>query len=214
VLLQQVYFTAVQALPLTLMISIGFGALAWIQAAVQLGRFGVSKIEPITGLLVFREVAPIAVAFIVIARSATAIVVELGNMRVNGELRALEILGVNLDRFVVLPRILGMALSVPLLTTVFLAGSLWGGYGAAALSGLLPSSFILPRLSASLDGPLLQSILVRSVFFGFAIGAVSCVHGLSVRVSATEVPQQATRGVINALMLCFAGNLILSLAVL
>ena len=214
VVLQQVYFTAVQALPLILLIAVGLGALAMIQASVQLPRFGMRKVEGITGLLIFRELAAITVALLVIARSANAMVVEIGNMRINGEIRALEILGINIDRLVVLPRITAMALSLPLLTAVFLAGALWGGYAAGRVTNLIATDFTLTRLSATLDMTLFQTVILRALFFGFVIGTVACCHGLRVRVSATEVPQQATRGVISALTICFLGNLVLSILAL
>jgi phospholipid/cholesterol/gamma-HCH transport system permease protein len=214
IVLEQVYFTAVQALPLVLLISVGFGALCMIQASVQLPRFGMREVEGITGLVLFREVMPLVVALIVIARSATAIVVEIGNMRVNGELRALEILGVNLDRLIVLPRLIGMVISVPLLAMVSCAAAFWGGFWVSKLSGLLESNFVISRLSASLDGPTLRLILIRAICFGVIVGSVSCHHGLLVRMSTTEVPQQATRGVVSALSLCFIANFALSVAVL
>jgi len=105
------------------------------------------------GWVLFRELSPLVVAGIVIARSATAIVVEIGNMRVNGEIHALEVLGVNLDRLIVLPRLLGMLISVPLLTVVFCAAAFWGGYWAAELSGLLESNFKLARLRRRWTSP-------------------------------------------------------------
>ena len=214
VVLQQVYFTAVQALPFTLMVALVFGALAMIQASVQLPRFGKREVEAITGLVIFRELAPIIVALLVIARSTNAIVVEIGNMRLNGELRALEILGINIDRFLVLPRLTGMIISVPLLTVIFCAAALWGGFWVAKFSGFLESNFVLSRLSSSLDATLWWNVMVRAFFFALVISSVSCHHGLRVKVSATEVPQQATRAVISSLSLCFLGNLVLSLAVL
>jgi phospholipid/cholesterol/gamma-HCH transport system permease protein len=214
VVLQQVYFTAVQALPLVLLIAIGLGALAMIQASVQLPRFGMRRVEGITGLVLFRELAAITVALLVIARSANAMVVEIGNMRINGEIRALEILGINIDRLVVLPRITAMALSLPLLTAVFLAGALWGGFALGRVTDLIATDFTLTRLSATLDMALFQTVILRALFFGFVIGTVACRHGLSVQVSATEVPQQATRGVISALTICFLGNMVFSILAL
>jgi phospholipid/cholesterol/gamma-HCH transport system permease protein len=107
-----------------------------------------------------------------------------------------------------------MLISVPLLTVTFCAAALWGGFWVAKLSGLLESNFVLSRLSSSLDVTIWKNVMVRAVVFAFVIGAVSCHHGLRVKVSATEVPQQATRGVIGALSLCFLSNLALSLAVL
>jgi phospholipid/cholesterol/gamma-HCH transport system permease protein len=209
--LQQVYFTAVQALPLTLFIAIAFGGLLMAQASIHLPRFGLHQFEELMGLLIFRELAPICVALIVIARSANAIVVEIGNMRVNGELRALELLAINLDRFIVLPRLIGMVLSVTLLIVAFCVAAYFGGFWLARLSGLLESNFVQERLARGIPFGAVRNILLRGLVFGLIIGSAACLHGLRVQVSPTEVPQQATRGVISALSLCFVANFILSL---
>jgi phospholipid/cholesterol/gamma-HCH transport system permease protein len=212
-MLQQVYFTAVQALPLTLFVAVAFGSLVMIQASIQLPRFGMREVEEITGLVLFRELAPLVVALIVIARSANAIVVEIGNMRVNGEIRALEILGINLERYIVLPRLIGVVSSVLLLAVSFCAAAYWGGFWLATFSGYLESNFVLARLTAVFDLELFRNLIVRCFAFGIVISLVACHHGFRVEVSPTEVPQQATRGVISALSLCFVINFVVSLGV-
>jgi len=212
-MLQQVYFTAVQALPLTLFVAVTFGGLVMIQASVQLPRFGMREVEEITGLVLFRELAPLVVALIVIARSANAIVVEIGNMQVNGEIRALEILGINLERFIVLPRLIGVVTSVLLLSVSFCAAAYWGGFWLAEFSGYLESNFVLARLTAVFNLDLFRNLIVRCFAFGIVISLVACHHGFRVKVSPTEVPQQATRGVISALSLSFVINFAVSLGV-
>ena len=131
-------------------------------------------------------------------------------MRVSGEIRALHILGVSIERLVVFPRILGMAISVPFLTILFVVSSLVGGYWAGKASGLLAGRFAFARLAENLDGPTLQNIVLRALLFGLIIGTVSCYHGLRVRISANEVPQQATRGIVAAFTLCFLVNIAFS----
>lgn len=213
IMLQQVYFTGVQALPLTLFVAVAFGGLVMIQASIQLPRFGMREVEDLTGLVLFRELGPLVVALIVIARSANAIVVEIGNMRVNGELRALEVLGINIERFIVLPRLIGVVTSVFLLTVSFCTAAYWGGFWLARLSGRLESNFVLARLTTSFDPDLFRNLLIRCFAFGVVIAIVACLHGLRVKQSTTEVPQQATRGVISALSLCFVINFTVSLGV-
>jgi phospholipid/cholesterol/gamma-HCH transport system permease protein len=212
-MLQQVYFTAVQALPLTLFVAVAFGGLVMIQASIQLPRFGMREVEKITGLVLFRELAPLVVALIVIARSANAIVVEVGNMRVNGEMRALEVMGINIERFIVLPRVIGVVTSVLLLAVSFCAAAYWGGFWMATFSGYLESNFVLARLTAVFDLALIRNLIVRCFAFGIVIALVACHHGLRVEFSPTEVPQQATRGVISALSLSFVINFAVSLGV-
>lgn len=210
---QQVYFTAVEALPVILLVAIAFGALLMIQASNTLPRYGMREVEWITAFVLFRELGPLIVALVVIARSANAMVIEIGNMRVNGEIRALEIMGINLDRLIVLPRVAAMVISLIVLTVAFCAAAFWGGYGLARLSGLLASDFVYERLAAGLPPSLLANILLRALCFGLLIASVSCHHGLRVSVAPTEVPQQASRGVINALVLCFLANFVISVGV-
>jgi len=212
VILQQVYFTAVQSTALTVLVAVAMGALLMHQASVILPRFGLPDFaEWLTVLILFREIAPLTVALIIIARSANAIVIEIGNMRVNGEIRALEVLGINLDRFIVLPRIVGMTVSVTLLTVLFCAAAMWGGFWTAHAAGLLESNFLLESLLENLTLDIILNILLRAFCFGIVIGAVSCLHGLWVRVASTEVPQQASRGVVHSLSLCFILNFVISL---
>jgi phospholipid/cholesterol/gamma-HCH transport system permease protein len=212
IFLQQIYFTAVQSAALTVFIAVAVGALLMHQASVILPKYGLPDYaEWITVRVLFREITPMIVALLVIARSANAIVIELGNMRVNGEIRALEVIGVNLDRFIVLPRITAMAISVVILTVLFCACGLWGGFWTADAMQLLESNFILKSLLDNFSSDVLFNILARALSFGVVIGAVACHHGLRVSASTTEVPQQAGRGVVRALQFCFVLNFIISL---
>lgn len=209
--LQQIFFTAVQSLPLTVLVAVAIGALLMHQASVLLPLYGFPEYaEWLTVLVLFREITPMTVALIVIARSANAIVIEVGNMKVNGELRALEVLGINLDRYLLLPRILGMVVAMVLLTICFCASALWGGFWVAKISGLLESTFLLRSLERNLTLPILENILLRALAFGVAVAAVACLHGLRVRRSPTEVPQQASRGVVRSLAICFVLNFVIS----
>lgn len=212
IFLQQIYFTAIQSLPLTLLIAVVVGALLMREASIILPTYGFPDYaEWLTVHLMFREITPMVVALVIIARSANAIVIEIGNMKVNGELRALDVLGFNLDYYLVLPRILAMIVSVTTLTTCFCAAALWGGFWAAETLELLESNFLLADLEKNFDLPLLGNILLRAACFGVIISSVACLHGLAVRISPTEVPQQASRGVIRALSLCFVTNFFISI---
>lgn len=209
--LQQIYFTAVQSLPITVLIALAIGTLLMNQASEILPTYGFPDYaEWLTGLILFREISPLVVALVIIARSANAIVIEIGNMRVNGELRALDVLGFNLDYYIVLPRLLGMVTSVVLLTVCFCAAALWGGFYTARSLDLLESSFTLANLEKNFTLAMLTNILIRSLCFGVIIALVACLHGFRVQVSPTEVPQQAGRGVIRSLALCFVANFVIS----
>lgn len=205
--LLQIYTVSVEALPLTALLGALIGALLMHQASVVLPLYGFPDYaEWLTGLILFGEITPLTVALIVIARSANSTVVEIGNMKISGELHALEVLGINIDRYILLPRIIGMTVSVVLLTICFTAAALWGGFWLAEVSELLESNFLLESLQANFTRGMLGNIVLRAFCFGLVIGTVSCLHGLRVRASPTEVPQQARRCVVRALSLCFVIN--------
>lgn len=208
--LRQVYFTAAQALPLTLFVALAIGVLLMQQGSDLLGQWGFPDYAESLTILLLKEIAPLTVALILIARSATAIVIELGNMEVNGEVRALEAMGINIDRYIVLPRVVGMVLSVTLLTGVFCATCVYGGHFVARVFGAVPSDFVLAELMRNFTPSVLFNILVRAFCFGFVIAAVACVHGLRVRFSAAEVPKEASRCVVRALSICVAINFLIA----
>lgn len=209
--LQQIFLTAVQSLPLTVFVAVAVGALLMHQASKTLHDYGFTDYaEWLTVLILFREITPMTVALLVISRSANMIVVEIGSMRVNGEIRALEVLGINLDRFIILPRITAMVTSVVLLTICFCGAALWGGFWLAKGAGLLESDYLLSSLIESFTPEILRNILLRAFSFGVIIAAVASLHGLWVAVSPTEVPQQASRSVVRSLTLCFVLNFVFS----
>lgn len=210
--LRQIYFTGVEALKVVILISLALGTVIIVQAGTQLAFLagGIDFIVPILVLVMFREVGPLLTAIIVLGRSGTAIATELGNMVIAQEIEAIQAMGINPVYFIVTPRIIGVTIAVFCLTTVFIAVGLLGGFWVSKL--ILPITFsaFLQALQNSLKANDLLLGFLKSLIFGLLIALTCTYHGLTVRFSSIEVPQAATRGVVSAMLFCFATNALLT----
>lgn len=206
VLTRQILFTGVDALPVVSGVAVLIGLSVVLQIHVQLTRFGQSAmIGPLLVAILFREAGPLLVNFIVIARSGTAIASELAAMRVAGEVRMLDALGLDPLPVMVLPRAIGVAVSVACLTVAFLVLSLAGGYVAGRLLGLLSGSpgLFLGSVLGALRPEDFVNLLVKTLLPGLLTGILCSREGLSVRGALSEVPQAATRGVVRSFTVLF-----------
>ncbi len=210
--LRQVYFTGVQALRVVAVISLALGTVIIVQIGTQLSFLGggIEFIVPILVLILFRELGPLLTAIIVIGRSGTAIATELGNIVIAHELEAIEVMGINPVYFIVTPRIIGVSVAVICLTIIFVTVGLLGGFWVSKL--ILPITFdaFLRELEVALSAADLLAGFLKSLIFGVLIALTCTYYGLTVRYSSIEVPQAATRGVVSAMMFCFATNALLT----
>ncbi len=203
VLVRQILFTGVDALPVTTVIALLLGIIIVTQAGTQLPRLGAGGlVGSIIVVTVVRELGPLLTAFIVVGRSGAAIATELGNMSVTREVVALRLMGIPLSRFVIMPRMVGMVLSMICLTLYFDVVAVLGGYLVANAHLTIPFYAFLEGVIKALSSTDVALTALKGLLFGSAVAAVCCHHGLAVRSSFTEVPQQTTRAMINSFVLC------------
>jgi phospholipid/cholesterol/gamma-HCH transport system permease protein len=208
---RQVYFTAIQAVPLVLITSISIGALIFIAAITMLPGFGVAHLVGAAAVfLLLRELSPIFIAVIVISRSGTAIATELGNMKINGEISLLESHGININFFLIFPRIAGLVISMILLHIFFGLFSIAGGY-TFSRSADGASEYPLYKFLDEMSLSYISVSLLKVVSFALIISTICCYHGLEPEHSSTEVPQSATKAVVYSLALCILANSFMSI---
>jgi phospholipid/cholesterol/gamma-HCH transport system permease protein len=159
------------------------GVSVVVQAQFWLRRFGQSRwLGPLLAVVVIRELGPLLANLITIARSGGPMVVELGNMKLSGEVRVLDGLGVDRFRFLVVPRSAAMALSNFCLTVVLTVLALAVGCLAAGWTGaapLHPTGFV-SDVTDSVGLADLLNILTKSLVPGLSTGTICCMHALSV----------------------------------
>lgn len=199
VLLKQLYFTGFEAWKIIILVALILGTVIVSQVVGLVGGENGSLTGKVLVWVVFRELGPLLTAMIVIARSGTAIAAELGSMKINGELDSLEQLGIPCERYLILPRIIGVAIAVTVLTAYFVLIAFVGGFLIASLGHHIPYTQFIQGVIASLGLWEFLVLAVKSLAFGLAIPLICCHAGLSVGTSATEIPQAATRAVITSL---------------
>jgi phospholipid/cholesterol/gamma-HCH transport system permease protein len=185
------------ALPIVGVVNFLIGAILAFVGAIQLRRFAADVfVANLVGLAVVREMAPVMTAIIMSGRTGGAYAARIATMRGNEELDALEVVGIPVSDYIVLPSVLALAFTMPLL---YLYGSLLGILGgflvATAMLSITPLRFIQQLLGAI---PLDQLVFgfVKSFAFGLMIGVTSCRIGLVAGRSAADVGIAATRAVV------------------
>ncbi len=151
-----------------------------------------------------REVAPLLTGVVVIARSVTAIAVELGAMRVQREVEALEAMGIPPIRQLVTPRVFGGLLSVFGLSVLFATVALIGGFLMAQVMVKLPASVFFGSVLTATAPVDLLAFCIKVFVGGGGIVLIACYHGLAVAGSPSEVPVAASRAALNALIFLVA----------
>jgi phospholipid/cholesterol/gamma-HCH transport system permease protein len=207
ILFRQVLFTGVDALPLTAMVSLAIGGIAIIQSLTFLPRFGAeSLIGKLLVTVIIRELGPLLTGFIVIGRSGTAITTEIGNMVVSHEIEALEAMGVDPIRYIVIPRIFGVTVSLVGLNIYFTIFAIIGGFLVSKM--VLVTSFLI-FLQQILESMVLSDVIIsiaKGFIFGILISLICTFQGFCVKLSSTEVPQMTTKAVVYAIAAVFLAD--------
>lgn len=203
VFLKQIYFTGLEATRIIVLVALILGTVIVSQVLGLAGSGSGSLTGKVLVWVVFLELGPLLTAMIVIARSGTAIAAELGAMKINGEIRSLELMGIPPERYLLLPRIVGVCLSVMLLTVYFVLTAFAGGFLIVSLGRHVPYDQFIQGIMASLGLREVAMLLAKGGAFGLVIPAICCNVGISVGTSATEIPQAATRAVITSLFAVF-----------
>jgi len=212
VLVLQILFTGVEALGIVSLIALAIGAVIIVEGNTLLPRFGQSGLlYQILIVIITRELGPVLTAFIIIARSGTAIATELGNMVVSHEIEAYVSVGINPISYLAVPRVLGVTIAMVALTVYFNFFGLVGSYLVSQFIRPLPVAEYFRNLLLTLQARDVLSMLVKSVVFGFIVAAVATYQGFKVKVAVTEIPRAAIKAVGQGFVLVFVADAIVTL---
>jgi len=204
----QIYFTGWQAMPLITVLALASGGVVILQSSSNLNLLGGAQmIGNLLVVIVVRELGPLLTALVVVARSGTAVASEVGNMRANREIEALESMGINPLSYIVFPRMLGGVVSVICLATYFVLISLLGGFVITKLIHDIPFNFYVDSLSRAVAFEDIWLFLLKNAFSGMIIFVISCYQGLSVKKSPTEVPIVTTQAVVKSIIYVIVFNM-------
>jgi phospholipid/cholesterol/gamma-HCH transport system permease protein len=199
-LVAQMEQTGVNAVPIVGLLSFLIGVVLAYQGADQLRRFGaVIYTVNLLGVGILRELGVLMAAIIIAGRSGSAFTAEIGTMRVNEEIDAMRTIGLDPVEVLVIPRLFGLMLTLPMLTLCAnLLGILGGALMAWVSLDIAPPQFTR-QLRSALYPWTFWIGLVKAPFFAFIIALIGCYEGFQVARSAESVGRQTTLSVVEAI---------------
>jgi len=191
----------VNALPVVSLLTFLVGMVIAFESAQPLAQFGAQVfVANLLGLVMSRELGPVMAAIMLAGRSGSAFAAELGTMKVNEEINALETMGLSPVKFLVIQRVVAGILLTPVLTVFAIYAGLLGGI--PVLLGLgFPLRMVLLQIQTSLHFGDIAEGLSKSVAFGAIVASVSCLRGLQTGEGPRAVGESTTRSVVSSILL-------------
>jgi phospholipid/cholesterol/gamma-HCH transport system permease protein len=211
ILTMQILFTFVEALGLASMLALGIGAAVHIIGMPLLTSLAQERlIYSLLIIIVTRELGPLLTAFIIIARSATAIATEVAGMVISHEVEAYISIGVDPIEHLAVPRFLGVTISMFLLNIFFSIFGLAGSFAVVQIFSPIPARIYFDNLLQILTIHDILISVLKSIIFGMIISIMAVVQGFSVERASTEVPIAALKAVGASFAWCIIADILLS----
>lgn len=198
----QVEETGINALPIVGLLAFLIGIVLAYQGADQLKRFGAEVFTiNLLGVGVLREIGGLITAIIVAGRSGSAFTAQIGTMRVNEEIDAMQTMGLNTVDTLVLPRIIGLVIALPLLTFYANMMAILGGAMMCYFDLGITIPVFLRQLQQAVNVDTFMVGMIKAPVFAFVIALVGCYEGFQVERNAASVGQLTTRSVVEGIFL-------------
>jgi phospholipid/cholesterol/gamma-HCH transport system permease protein len=198
---RQLVFAGNESLPIVALVTSVVGAVLALQAAYQLRQFGALLYTGgLVSVSMAREIGPLITAIVLAGRVGASITAELGTMKVQEEIDALTTMGIPPVSFLVLPRVMALAVMVPALTVLGNAFGMLGGFAVGTLGlGLSAGLYIQESFDALVVKDIVTG-LVKSFVFALLIGCIASYKGLSVTKGAEGVGRATTGSVVLSIV--------------
>jgi phospholipid/cholesterol/gamma-HCH transport system permease protein len=195
-----IYRTGAQALAITALVGFLVGIVLSYLSAQQLKTFGADIfIINLLGVSIIRELGPVLAAVLVAGRSGSSMTAQLGVMRVTEELDAMTVMGIPHTVRLILPKVIALAISMPLVVAWTDAVALIGGMIAAQWELGIPYSLFLLRLPDAVPIANLWLGLGKSIAFGMLIALIACHFGLRIEPNTESLGTGTTASVVAAI---------------
>ena len=195
-----IFRSGVTALPVTMLVGFLVGIVLTYLSALQLKRYGADLLViNIVGVGVVRELGPMLASIISAGRSGSAITAQLGVMRVTEEVEALSVMGISVTSRLVLPRVLALAVALPLVSFCTDIAALAGAMLVARFTLDISPGAFMQALPQAVEVVNFWIGIGKSVAFGFAVAFVACHYGLRVLPNTDSLANGVTRSVVAAI---------------
>lgn len=209
--INQIDIAAIQILPIIALALFLVGFVTAYQGADQLGKFGASIIVvEMSTMSMFREIAPFLAAVIVAGRSASSYTAQIGTMKITEEISAMKTMGLDIDRFLLLPRIFALVIVMPLIVFFADMASLFGEMVIVKYHLGVPFSQFIDRIYEYVEIRHIMLGLCKAPMFGLLIAIVGCYRGLQVQ-KGTDIGKYTTKAVVDTIFWLIIVNALISL---
>lgn len=201
---RQIFESGLKMLPMVAFLGIALGFVIVGQTVALLNRVGAQEYAgPVMVAVVVRELGPLITALIVLARIGTAMVIELGMARASGEVEALEALAIDPIHLLVMPRVIGLAVSIFSLTIYLILMALVSGYLFVIVQNVpLNLNMYADQIASALTWQDFVLVGLKTLAFGAIIAVVTCYQGLAQPLKMEQVGEATSRAVVNGTMGC------------
>jgi phospholipid/cholesterol/gamma-HCH transport system permease protein len=201
-LVNQIEMIAFNGAPIIMLISFLVGCIVAQQGIFQLQQFGATVfVVNLTGILILRELGVLLTSIMIAGRSGSAFTAEIGSMKMREEIDALRVMGLDPIEVLVVPRILALVISLPILTFISSMAGLTGAALVAWLYGGIGIDTFLARLQSVITWKHFAVGLIKAPFMAFVIGLIASIEGLAVKGSAESLGRQVTASVVKAIFM-------------
>jgi phospholipid/cholesterol/gamma-HCH transport system permease protein len=207
-----IYNAGARALPITALVAFLIGIVLSYLSAQQLRLFGANQfIVNILGLAIIRELGPVLSAILVAGRSGSAITAQIGVMRVTEELDAMRVMGISHGLRLILPRVLALAVAMPLLVIWTNIISLLGGALAANWVLGISLSYFVRMLPQAVPVANLWFGLGKGVAFGILIAIIGCHFGFRIKANSQSLGQGTTTSVVASITMVILADAVFAM---
>lgn len=189
-----------RAFPIVFLISFLTGLIMAFVGAIQLTQFGADIfVADLVAIAMFREMGAMMTAIIIAGRTGSAFAAQIGSMKANDELNALQTMGISSFDFIVMPRLTALALMMPVLAFLASLSGMLGGLMVTSGFMDVTVSQYMHQSADSLNMGSFASGILKSVVFGGIVAIVGCYKGMRAGASAEAVGQAATSSVVTSI---------------
>ncbi len=211
-LVNEIYKLGVNSIPLVIIISLFIGAVICIQMTINI----VSPLIPSysTGLatreILILEFSSTMMSLILAGKVGSNIASEIGTMRVTEQIDALEIMGLNSANFIVMPKIIGFVLFVPVLCVLSMFMGLIGGAVIAEFTTMISMENYIYGIQSFFNEWYIWYSIIKTLVFAFIITSIAAYYGYYVSGGALEVGQASTKAVVSSSIIILLADVILT----
>ena len=206
---KQCFVIGYQSLPLVGITGFIMGLVLTMQLRPSMVDYGVeTQIPAVIGLAIIREIGPVITGLIFAGKIGSSIGAELGSMRVTEQIDAMEVSGTNPFKYLVVTRVAATTLMLPILVILSDAISLYGAYLGVNIKAVTSPDLFVRQVFDVLDYSDVLPAIIKTFFFGFAVGLVGCYKGYNSKKGTEGVGRSANSAVVLSSLAIFVLDLI------